>query len=101
VFNPQATVAIGGMLELIFDEAVSPSDAIGQTFDLFDWPIAPTNGTFDVVTDPRHVWDLSNLYTTGEVQLVSVVPEPATLVILLISCLVPYALQCRRERSGR
>jgi len=88
VFDPQAVVRIDGVLKLSFDELASPSAAVGQFYDLFDWPIGGLSGEFDVVTDPNHVWDLSGLYTTGVVQLVAVVPEPPTVVIFtsLVIC---------------
>ncbi len=88
VFDPGAQVMLGGVLKLAFDELASPSAAAGRFYDLFDWPIGTLSGEFDVVTDPNQVWDLSALYTTGTVQLLSVVPEPSTMVIVagLVIC---------------
>jgi hypothetical protein len=40
---------------------------VGRTIDLFDWSGVSPTGTFSV-PDP-HAWDLSKLYTTGEVTL--------------------------------
>jgi uncharacterized protein YjbI with pentapeptide repeats len=113
VFDSRAEVTIDGVLELAFDEFATPSAAVGQVYDLFDWPVAARNGEFDVVTDPKHVWDLSNLYTTGFVRLIAVVPEPSTaaffvsLIIYLTSasrtatrrrfcCPLPHSLYCRQ-----
>jgi len=54
---------------------------IGRTVELFDWSgVAPT-GTFEVVIP--YTWNLSKLYTTGEVTLTAV-PEPTPLLLLAI-----------------
>ena len=55
---------------------------VGRTFDLFDWTGVNPTGAF-AVSSP-YAWDLSNLYTTGEVTLTAV-PEPATLVCLMFA----------------
>ena len=54
-------------MELTFAPDVNLSSQIGRMIDLFDWTgVAPT-GAF-TVSSP-YTWDLSNLYTTGEVTL--------------------------------
>ena len=37
------------------------------------------------MTEAEAVWDTSNLYTTGEVTLLSAVPEPSTLLLALVA----------------
>ncbi len=53
---------------------------IGRTFDLFDWTGVNPTGTFNVVSE--YEWDISRLYTTGEVTLV---PEPGAGVLLVVA----------------
>lgn len=66
-FAPGIPVALGGTLELNFASDVDVATQNGRTIDLFDWTgVAPT-GTF-AVSSP-YAWDLSKLYTTGEVTL--------------------------------
>lgn len=99
IFSSVSRVTIGGMLKLTFDELANPAAAVGQSFDLFDWSSRALNGEFDVVTDPDHIWDLSGLYTTGVVQLIAVVPEPSTMVI--VTGLVICSTLTRRRREFR
>src|SRR4051812_36082528 len=66
-FAPGIPIARGGMLDLTFDAGVNAATQIGRTIDLFDWTGVTPSGTF-VVSSP-HTWDLSKLYTTGEVTL--------------------------------
>ncbi|MEN6308814.1 MAG: pentapeptide repeat-containing protein [Anaerohalosphaeraceae bacterium] len=86
---------LGGILRLEFAAGINPADLVGTTFDLFDW-----NGTLlsgdcfgQVVSLPGVGWDLSSLYTTGEVTLTAV-PEPAALLLLGLGGL---ALRNRRQ----
>ena len=80
-FAPGIPVTLGGTLELTFADDVNLASQVGRTFDLFDWTGVNPTGAF-AVSSP-YAWDLSNLYTTGEVTLTAV-PEPSTL--LLLSC---------------
>lgn len=73
------SVAIGGSLDLEFADGVDPSTQVGRDFHLFDWTGVTPTGSFAI--DGLYTWDLSNLYTTGEIVLVSV-PEPASLLLL-------------------
>ena len=69
-FAPGIAVSLGGTLELLFAPDVSVASQVGRTIDLFDWTgVAPT-GAFAV--DSPYSWDLSKLYTTGEVTLATV-----------------------------
>jgi uncharacterized protein YjbI with pentapeptide repeats len=91
-FAPGIPVALGGTLELTFADDVNPAAQLGRTFDLFNWTgVAPT-GAFTIATP--YAWDLSSLYTTGEVTLTAI-PEPATV------CLVVSTLICGRRLRRR
>jgi uncharacterized protein YjbI with pentapeptide repeats len=57
----------GGTLDLTFAPGINIATQIGRTIDLFDWTGVTPTGTFNV-TSP-YTWNLSNLYTTGEVTL--------------------------------
>ena len=68
-FTPGIPVALGGTLELAFAPDVNVASQSGRTIDLFDWTgVAPT-GAFTV--ESPYTWDLSRLYTTGEVTLMA------------------------------
>jgi hypothetical protein len=64
-FAAGVPVALGGSLELAFAAGVDPISQIGRTFNVFDWTGVSPTGAF-AVSSP-YVWDLSHLYTTGEV----------------------------------
>jgi hypothetical protein len=64
-FEPNIPVHLGGTLALTFDAGMRP--ASGSTFDLFDWTGVEPTGVF-IVASP-YLWDLTNLYSTGEVRL--------------------------------
>ena len=69
-FQPGIPVTLGGTLELRFAPSIKVARQIGRTFRVFDWTgVAPT-GQFQVVSP--HVWDLTKLYTAGEVTLTAV-----------------------------
>jgi hypothetical protein len=73
-FTPGISVARGGTLDLTFAAGVNAATQIGRTIDLFDWTGAISSGTF-TVTSP-YTWNLSTLYTTGEVTLTAVPGSP-------------------------
>lgn len=100
VFKPQAEVALDGVLKLSFDGFAPPAGAVGKSFDLFDWPTTGPIGQFDVITNPNHVWDFANLYTTGTVRLVAVVPEPSSSTILSGLCIGATLFWPRRRFRG-
>ena len=77
-FAPGIPVTLGGTLELTFADDVNLASQVGRTFDLFDWTGVNPTGAF-AVSSP-YVWDLSNLYTTGEVTLTAI-PEPSSSVV--------------------
>jgi hypothetical protein len=65
---------------------VNLAGQLGRTFDLFDWTGVNPTGVF-AISSP-YAWDLSNLYTTGQVTLTAI-PEPASaaLGLLALACL--------------
>ncbi len=67
------------------DSGTAPSTLLGQTFQLFDWPAGmPADDQFSKIQmDGGLQWDVSQLYTTGDVTLTAV-PEPATLSLLAL-----------------
>jgi uncharacterized protein YjbI with pentapeptide repeats len=75
-FAPGIPVALDGTLELAFAPDVNLAGQIGRTFDLFNWAGVNPTGAFGVSS--FYLWDLSKLYTTGEVTLSNV---PGLLVL--------------------
>jgi uncharacterized protein YjbI with pentapeptide repeats len=71
-------VALGGTLELTFADNVNLASQLGRRFDLFDWTGVNPSGAFAVASP--YAWNLSNLYTTGEVTLISI-PEPTSMAL--------------------
>jgi uncharacterized protein YjbI with pentapeptide repeats len=98
IVSSDAVADIGGTLELQMS-FYSPKDNVGATFDLFDWAYPlPIYNRFDKVTFSTTLpeglsWDISKLYTTGEVTLV---PEPLSLAMLTLG----VAAMLRRRRSA-
>ncbi|MCO6043601.1 pentapeptide repeat-containing protein [Aeoliella sp. ICT_H6.2] len=91
-------VELAGTLELLFDGHVAPRRLIGTTFQLFNWTGVDPHGEFaTIVADPRATWDTSALYTTGEVTLVSAVPEPAGVFLAWVAIgLAAWVVQARQ-----
>lgn len=71
-FAPGIPVTLGGTLELTFALDVNLAAQSGRTINLFDWTGVTPTGVF-TISSP-YTWNLSNLYTTGEVTLI---PLPA------------------------
>jgi uncharacterized protein YjbI with pentapeptide repeats len=97
-FAPNTNVELGGRLVLDFAAEVLPATQVGRTFDLFDWSEAQRTGVFAVVTQPQWRWDLSQLYTTGEVTLLAV-PEPAIPTFWVVT-VVGWWWAVRRGRAS-
>jgi hypothetical protein len=66
-FAPGIPVTRDGTLWLSFAEDVPIAPQFGRTFKLFDWTGVSPTGEFQLQT--QYNWDLSKLYTTGEVTL--------------------------------
>ena len=77
-FAPSIPVTLGGVLGLTYAPSVNLAGEIGRTIDLFDWTGVNPTGAFTVISP--YTWDLSKLYTTGEVTLIAV-PKPSTLLL--------------------
>lgn len=88
---------LNGKLRLGFAPDADILALIGTTFDLFDWNgQLPAGEEFaQVLWDSGHQWDISQLYTTGEVTFLGV-PEPATAPLLLLAGL-PMSRRKRRR----
>jgi hypothetical protein len=67
-FEQATPVELGGTLELGFAPDANPASFVGRTFDLFDWTGVTPAGEFEVASEFE--WDLSQLYTAGDVTLV-------------------------------
>ena len=85
-------VTLGGTLDLGFAEGVNLAGQIGRTFHIFDWTGVNPTGAFSVSSP--YSWDLSKLYTTGEMTLTAV-PEPATSILLILAAAVVSLRRCR------
>ena len=73
-FAPGIPVARGGTLELTFAPNVNLTSQLGRTIDLFDWTgVTPTGA---VTVSSPYTWNLSKLYTTGEVTLTALAAIP-------------------------
>ena len=93
-FGSGIPVSRGGTLELFFADGTDLGSQMGRTIKLFNWGgVAPT-GTFQVVSP--FTWNLSKLYTTGEVTLAAV-PEPST--FFLAAAGFGLCLARRRRRT--
>jgi uncharacterized protein YjbI with pentapeptide repeats len=73
-FAPGIPVVRGGTLELTFAPGVNLASQLGRTIDLFDWTGVNPTGAF-TVSSP-YMWNLSKLYTTGEVTLTALTAVP-------------------------
>ena len=73
-FAPGIPVTRGGTLELTFAADVNLASQVGRTIDLFDWTGVNPTGAF-TVSSP-YTWNLSKLYTTGEVTLTALPAIP-------------------------
>jgi uncharacterized protein YjbI with pentapeptide repeats len=94
-FAPGIPVTLGGTLELTFAPDVNPASWwVGLTFDIFDWTGVNPTGAF-AVSSP-YAWDLSNLYTTGQITLTAI-PEPAG-AALAAAGVLSLTLYRRRKR---
>jgi len=95
VVEPGVVPLLAGTLALSVDEKAILRDLVGATFSVFDWngQLPPDEQFQQVVTAPGQVWDISRLYTTGEVQLMSI-PEPGTIVLVASALLLVGLTRC-------
>jgi hypothetical protein len=87
-FEPGIPVKFGGTLELTFADDVELASQVGRTLRIFDWTGVSPSGLFEIRSP--YVWDITHLYTTGEVTLVAV-PEPTSGLIVLAAVLTLVA----------
>lgn len=66
-FEQGMPVSLAGTLDLQFIGGVDVTAQLGRTFKLFDWTGVTPTGSFTVSSSLP--WDLSHLYTTGDVTL--------------------------------
>ena len=87
---------LNGTLELSYLDGFSPS--AGESFELFN---GRTTGSFSQVNLPPLSnglrWDISNLYTTGEI---GIVPEPSTLALLAAGAIGLLGCAWRQRRQA-
>jgi hypothetical protein len=86
-------VTLGGTLELTFADDVNLASQLRRTFHLFNWTGVTPTGAFSIASP--FAWNLSNLYTTGEVTLLSV-PEPGSFALAAV-CAFSLTLNRRRK----
>ena len=89
-FEPGIPVTLGGTLELTFADDVDLASQLGRTLHIFDWTGVSPTGEFQVASP--YAWDLSKLYTTGEVTLVGNIPEPTSAVLIFLGMLTVCGL---------
>ena len=80
-FQPNIRVELDGALELTFTTNVDLATQVGRTLRLFNWSGTLPVGQFKIRSP--YVWDVSQLYTSGDVTLVAV-PEPSAAMFLMI-----------------
>ncbi len=89
----EGLLTLGGYLEIVKSNDFFPD--LGDSYQLFTW--GSLTGTFiDVILptlDYDNVWDISQLYTTG---IITVVPEPSTWMLMMVSLGV-LVIVCRRR----
>jgi uncharacterized protein YjbI with pentapeptide repeats len=68
-FNAGIPVQLGGKLDLEFAPNTDLQAQIGRTIRIFNWTGVTPVGSFNIIGP--YQWDLSNLYTTGEVTLLA------------------------------
>jgi hypothetical protein len=93
-FDANVAVNLGGTLDLEFADGTDMASQVGRTFDLFDWSAVAPQGGFTIVSP--YTWDVSQLYTTGEVKLMAV-PEPGGGYLAMLGLVGLSICRCRRR----
>jgi uncharacterized protein YjbI with pentapeptide repeats len=93
-FQPGIPVTLGRRLDLQFETGVDVASQIGRTIRIFDWTGVSPVGQFEYVTS-QYNWNLSRLYTTGEVTLI---PEPSAALLAGVGA-ITLRLTRRRTRG--
>ena len=83
-FQSDISVKLSGTLDLDFADGVDTAAQIGRTIHLFDWSGVLPIGAFDI--GGPYTWDVSQLYTSGDVTLTAV-PEPAGVTLSALEAL--------------
>jgi uncharacterized protein YjbI with pentapeptide repeats len=96
-FAPGIPVTLGATLELTFADDVNLATQLGRTFDVFNWTGVTPTGAF-AISSP-YAWDLSNLYTTGEVTLTAI-PEPSAFLYSSVALCAFFAIGRVRVSSN-
>jgi hypothetical protein len=91
-------VTLAGEMDLEIASGVNLASLVGDTFQLFNWTGVSPTGQFDIVADPG--WDVSQLYTTGQVTYVGTVPEPSTFALLAAGAVGFLAYALRRHKKA-
>jgi uncharacterized protein YjbI with pentapeptide repeats len=84
-FQPGIPVTLGGTLELSFAPDVDLPSQVGRSIRLFNWSGVTPTGTFALKS--QYMWDVSHVYTTGEVTLLAI-PEPMSNIQLIFSAVM-------------
>jgi uncharacterized protein YjbI with pentapeptide repeats len=98
VFAPGIPVTLASALELLFAEGTDAASQIGRSFRVFNWSGVNPTGTFQVASP--YTWNLTRLYTDGEVTLISI-PEPTAVVLLSLGLIVAWMVGCARSNPLR
>ena len=92
-FAPDIPITLDGTLDLEFADGIDIDRQVGRTFRIFDWTGVTPAGSFGLSSP--YAWDLSQLYTAGQITLV---PEPASLALL--GAVGTASLYVRKNQSG-
>ncbi len=95
-FAPGIPVTLGGMLDLSFAGGVDINAEVGRTFQIFDWTGVTPTGSFSLSSP--YDWDISKLYTSGQVTLI---PEPGSLALLAVAGIAPLLSRRFNRRRAK